>query len=337
MVKRTRWLVENIRFMPVGELVLHSTDLLDTSLPELLNASIEGEPGPHRADITPGTNGQTAMLSRDRRLELWSQDNRRAIARPLGDSDSEDKPLIGAPITVISSAQGGPLRDTGTRCETNSGKLRFYRLLARYVLGCRAANGLHGIDPSGLPELAKARLPGCSLEKNNNGTWVVTVGPDEACLRVPAKFVRGGHWLDLLVGHTLAAIGADEVRIGLRWAWQDGHGGKDLHRLADSRRRPIFRDDIDVIARFGHRYLAVECKTGSRERWPAVAKTTHARATSCLGRFALSMVVGFNPSWNSATGPRGCIPMDIATILDADATKGKLEHVIFNLSSTRAP
>ena len=337
VVKRTRWLVENVHSMPVGAIVLHRTDLLGTNLPELLNASIGVEPGLHMADISPGTNSQTAMLSRDRRLQLWSQDNRAAIARPLGTHESETIPLNGPPITVIASVQGGPLRDAGASCENNQVELHFYRLLARYVLGCKAANGLQGIDPSGLPALAEARVTGHCLEQTGNGTWVVTVGEEQAFLRLSNWFASGGHWLDMLVGHTLAEIGADEVRIGLRWAWQDSRGGKDERRWAETNNRPIFRDDIDVIARFGHRYLAVECKTGVHERWPVVARTTVARAKSCLGRFALSMVVGFNPRWNPTTGPRGCMPMDIATILDADATKGKLQQAFNNLSSTRAP
>lgn len=337
VVKKARWLAEQAASLPVGVLEFHRTDMLDSNMPAILDQTIEDPDGKHIADISPGTNGQTAMMARDRRLELWSQDNLRAMARPLAKGRGIAKELIGPPITVLAVVQGGPLRDEGTTCLENAPALRFYRLLARYVAQHRAANRLQGIHPGDLDQLQHASKPDCSLGSDNNGRWVVRVDGDQASSSVPRKFVRGGHWLDLLVGYTMAAIGADEVRIGLRWAWQTRQGGIDPNRKNDQHGRPVFRDDIDVVARFGHRYVAVECKTGSRERWAVVGRTTFARARGGFGRFAHPMVVGFEPRWDTSLVSPECIPFDIATLLDQDQTKEHLDEVFLKHSSTRRP
>jgi hypothetical protein len=83
-----------------------------------------------------------------------------------------------------------------------------------------------------------------------------------------------------MVATSLLVAGADEVACNLQWAWENKKGKKDG-----------FRDELDVVARFGNKIVVVSCKTG-------LGKTKKDRhfwevdymANRFFGRFAIPIV-----------------------------------------------
>jgi Holliday junction resolvase len=96
---------------------------------------------------------------------------------------------------------------------------------------------------------------------------------------------RGGHWFEKVVASTLVAAGANAVRVGVKVAWPAGA------RPETPEGRSEFKDDADVIARFGHRFVVVECKLGRSTTLASAARKVEAVASRAIGRLAIPLVV----------------------------------------------
>lgn len=83
---------------------------------------------------------------------------------------------------------------------------------------------------------------------------------------------------ELAAGFRLRQAGADEVMVGVEWRTDTGQP----------------RDELDVIARFGARFVALECKAmviSAPTRLGELSAEHSARTRACLGRFALPVLV----------------------------------------------
>lgn len=93
---------------------------------------------------------------------------------------------------------------------------------------------------------------------------------------------RNGDWFEEMTAVAVADCPiVDEVRWGLEWTWTEG-GAMTF---------PSARDELDVAARVGSRFLALSCKAGRNVRLPAVAREVESLASTCLGRATGTVVV----------------------------------------------
>jgi hypothetical protein len=142
---------------------------------------------------------------------------------------------------------------------------------------------------------------------------------------------QGGYWFEKVVASAFVAAGADDVRVGVRWAWPPGSLPPTEHRLA------AFREDADVVARFGHRFFVVSCKVGSKPTLAAAAREYEAKALRCVGRLAVPLVIRpridrarIEERWKIR---QGAAYLDLASLCEPDQLRRTL-HELWSARST---
>ena len=93
----------------------------------------------------------------------------------------------------------------------------------------------------------------------------------------------GGKWLEQVAAGAFLAAGAEEVLIGVEWAWP---AGREPKGIANS-----YKDEADVIARFGPTIFAISCKAGKSESLAVAAREVEAKAFRLVTRFAIPILV----------------------------------------------
>lgn len=124
---------------------------------------------------------------------------------------------------------------------------------------------------------------------------------------------------ETVIGHCLRRAGADEVAVGLEWRTHEGQP----------------RDEIDVVARFEARFIAIECKAQfikNPDEIYDLATMHSARTRECLGRFALPVLVvaGGMPYHASRSGS---VRWDLQTLVTPKRLRKALATA-FRLRST---
>jgi hypothetical protein len=260
-----------------GEIVLVPSDTLGTGLGDRLNEYCEGT---LRADITPGRVSQACALARLPGAELWHLIGDRGEAGRLDGLPPALKLQAPALLTQARIA-GGHLIAKGTKPDRSEAALRFFERLAVALAAAQADHPHLRFVP--------LRSVTCSAgEVVVEGNVVrVTIGRKRARGTLQHHFatVAGGLWFEELVASRLAAAGADEVRMRLEVSLYRGRE-VTAGRPAEAREG---QGDIDVAARFGHRFCAVSAKAGTVDLG-VEARLIRATAQAAVGAFALAVL-----------------------------------------------
>lgn len=323
IAERAAQLRDAAHLLPVRELAFVTSDLHGTNVRGSLEGLVTRE-SPIRIDVTAGTKGQACALAQLTGAELWTMDGGHGIARRL-DVQDVTRQLDGPPLLSWAWIGGGPLSDPGidvTRMPPE--EKTFWSVLAEYA-GCvettsRAFNvARSGHCPHGQLRVSRGD-GGVSLEVRHRDRRAVGT----------AEF--GGRWLEKLAAAALVLAQADEVRLNLWWPWSE-----DVQR-AQSERGLVgtHRREIDVVARFRHQVVVVECKGDPHVVDVVVRKQIEAKAQATFGRLAVPVVVrpGADPGvrQQSRSEPQRSIVLGLSDLADP----GKLRHFFDRMFVSRS-
>lgn len=325
-----RRILDQAARLPAGTITCVPSDGIGSGVRERLTPELRGRRV--RADLTAGRSSQGCALAHMPDVELWFIRGDRGIGQRLDDDTT--LPCRAPEIVTQARIVGGPLLHDGTDGSTLNHA--FFSDLTAVL-----ASAVHQVKTfSPLPQVKSPRGELAFLAKNAVTQVKVRINGRSSRGKIRP---RGGFWFEDLVASRLASIGADEVRIGLKFRWPRDVEEKLRQRLnptAGGQEREPFKDEIDVVARFGHRFCVVSCKTGEEfdsqrgNAWSA-RLTAEARATrgvTVLGidRFALPIVAHPRPypaaerdaierSWN-------VLLLDMVTLSDDDALRAALDR-----------
>ena len=272
--ERVRRLQECLGSVPVGTAHFVPSDRMGRGILRYLTGIRNLE-----ADVSPGTKMQSYALARIPGAELWSLHGRVAKAVRLDGGD--ERPLRGPNIATQARLCGGSLLNPGEDAKNWGQKqLRFLTLLGKCLATCLNERPIRRLDP--LPSL-KCSDGWVTVSAELNEVQVKYRGEAASSSLVCA----GGAWLERLTAAALAQAGADEIRTNLTVAYPDGDR----------------RDEVDAIARFGHRFLVASCKLKrypedaaapsppGRDDLNLQAQEVEAVALSCAGHQAIPVVI----------------------------------------------
>lgn len=299
-------LKDNASALPVGSLMFVPTDILGTGLHQAL-ARAQTPMNGTRVDITPGTKAQGCSLARLPGVEVWSVQGDRGQAVCLSDATKRSLELKGPDVLTQARLQGGSVT-MGPDTNEIARQGRFYGLLRDFLVRYVEENPGEGVS---------LRDMSCRGGKVSLHVRVELDGHEETGT-LPGV---GGFWWERVAAHALLSAGADEVFCGVRWSWAEEN---------------TVRDEVDVVARFGHRFVAVSCKSGHNQTLRSAVGEIEAVARSCLGRFALPMVV--RPvlaemelaKWRKR---QGVAVLDLRHMADPASLRQELERIFRGLST----
>jgi hypothetical protein len=305
-------------YLPVGRLHLVPTDVYGRGIANVLNAAWSAPGG--MIDVSPGSKLQTVELMRIEGADPWSLDGFRGQARPLDDRASP-RPLHGPDIVTQATICGGPLTVTCARPAADlatAGGREFYPRALDHLLRVAAVRPGDEWGVRTLTTRRSLQAGHATLRHTGPRVWI-----EEGTRSVarPGAYMKDD-WGDLLeevVAWAFHTAGADEVRLGVRWRHPDG-------AVAGSDEEP-HRDEIDVVARFAHRFVAVECKSGS-VNLPATMRQHAARTHRCLGRLAIPVVLVPRAEVDRTVLPEQCLLWDLRQVAGAAALRAALDDAV---------
>jgi hypothetical protein len=244
----------------------------------------------------------------------------------LGD-DGTPLPLASPSLEFCAKLNGGELEYPGVPAEEYSPQAQeFLFHYGRSVLHMKRNH------PGQSRELDKIKSRQCEHGKiavgaNHDGYRDVTVsyGGKRMMAAMPDQ---GGVWLEEIATVAFQRAGAEELRTSVVWKWPRGV-------LQGASGQP--RCEADVLARFGHRYLAVECKAGITVTTSKASKSIEAVALAGLGRFGIPVVVRpiIYPEMmrDSFESKSSAVLLDLAVLLDTDQLRRILQKVFLTRST----
>lgn len=268
-----RRLSDNISRFPVGQVEFIKTDMLGRGIVPALNAKQATLSEQIRVDISPGTKEQGQALARIANAEIWSLVGHTGEATCISHPNVKKLSLEAPDILTQAVCVEGDLGDEGKEPLEQGG---FFHLLARfwerYLIekrdkGERYRGGfsLQNLDC----QSGHLRVDGeCVTVKLNHETQVAALDHTTQ---------QGGNWFEPLVANAFRSAGADEVRWGMKWTWPPGSPFSNP------------KDEVDVLARFKHRFVAVSCKMGS-DTTTAKAKREIEATAKLLGRMCIPIL-----------------------------------------------
>jgi hypothetical protein len=141
----------------------------------------------------------------------------------------------------------------------------------------------------------------------------------------------GGHWFETLTAAAFLRVGADEIRYRIEWDWPAGD--KPTMRSPSPGKKPKKpkKDEIDVLARFQHRFIAISCKAGKNIKNSQARKEIEATANHCMGRFCIPILLRprVSPKAMEASlkARGGAVLLDIAAIADPKELRDRLHRI----------
>ena len=321
-------LKDEINNLPVGEVKFLKTDYLGR---KISTARFDNLNNRIRVDITPGTKAQGCALARIPNAEIWS------LRGDLGEkgeanciSNPNKKLNLWAP-GILSQARccGGALVGGGRSRKSLQSKKSFWALLAqfflRYIdeggkeiglhhLECR--NGYLKPEDKFIEVKLDNQIQKCSLSKRDR---------------------QGGFWFELLVANAFLSAGASEVRCGVKWDWPEGI---NIELPSEkSRTFRTFMNEVDVLARFNHRFIAISCKVGAKTTIAQPRREIEAVSRAGMGRFCIPILALSRPNVldniinESIESNRGSVVLDLRYMASPEVLCSTLER-IFKKRST---
>lgn len=263
-------------------------------------------------NVSPGRKIQTLSLASVPGMAICSLDNQRGVVSGL----ATELPLRGPSIEVQTTTCAGPLLRPG---KVATGKSPWQHLAVALLEAARC----QCVGPAGLAGRNPRRLglgDGRALELVTRKSLLALVllqpvAPRKVLVPLPLD-VNDGAWFEQLVAESFAAAGADEVRRNVKWAWPERFAPR-----RNGERMHWHRDETDVVARFGPRFVVVSCKAG-KFKPRADAREVAAVASMGCGRFALPVLaVPFRPAGlgDVLPGPGGAVWLDLTVLADPAA------------------
>ncbi|HNV69141.1 MAG TPA: hypothetical protein PKO06_05540 [Candidatus Ozemobacteraceae bacterium] len=324
------WMKEWVK-LGVSYVAFISTGFLDL---QLLEAEIRAE----RLEVnsTPGTKLQGALLillgrmSNPEVVSVWTINN---ATRRLSDLTGHlpDRPLKGPSPLKLLTLRGENIHQAGE----DEGVLARRKWIMDAL-----TNWFRRVSESGNP------LQRFSAGQNAEyGEMTCHVTGNDAFLRSKTSKaevridLRQDQWFERWVGWRFFVAGkADEVAVRLRTQWRHESDSVACRgdELSDIDKPYVsFKSDLDVVLRFGHRYMVVSCKSGKIESTNAHADETAATA-AMFGRFTVPVLVQLpftgNPERLNDTWRLGG-----KHLLDDAELYKLIEHMLASHSTTRPP
>jgi hypothetical protein len=332
IVENAHRLRQSAKFLPVERVEFLPTDHLGKGITSTLTSLMRSGRS-YRVDVTPGTKAQGCALARWTDGELWSQHTQTSEATPLVAAKLPVR-LTAPSLEVCTIMNGGRLKDGGDLAkELSVAERQFLRIFVRFLA--------HWLDehPSSqwrLNQMIDRRCPhGSAVVTHQDSRWAtLTVKFAEEVVEgvFPAS---GGKWLEQVMLNALTDAGANEVRVGVEWAWSE-----EIQQRLTAAGKSGHRSEIDAIARFGHRYLAVSCKVGKDvSLLRAAQREIEAESRLGLGRFCVPALVcpWVDPSMRTHEERgrlrRDAVLLDLKTIAEPETFKRTLD-TIFKSRST---
>lgn len=278
--KYRRAILTHRGLLPVKKVAFYPAGITGT---EILQLPLIFEDVPRReTNVTPGTKGQGAFLA------VWG---RQHGAHSYSIETSTQK------LTNLHTGEGLHLK--GPDPETFL-KLKGERIIEKG----RDKKGILSVKQT--YEAALTFLKDmCNEEKDirifpDKGIWLrqaMLIREGDKAIRQfdeGRKFkllLRSDIWYEELIGYLMVKCGADDVNIRLRTGWD-----KETEAEIKSRRQNIngrlFKDDIDVVARFNGAYYVIECKSGKKKNiGNHIANISG--VSKLFGRFAVPLISFF--------------------------------------------
>jgi Holliday junction resolvase len=226
---------------------------------------------------------------------------------------------------------GGTLEDSGVPADEYPAEVATFLFhYARFIL--HFINCLKG-QPSNLDKVVSRACPHGDIKAGPTRGGFTDVSVSYQNRVLAARVVsRGGQWLEEVATVALREAGANELFSGVVWGWPT----QVLDRFEDhgvGRNR----SEVDVLARMGYRYLAVECKAGSSQTLAAASKGIEAVALAGLGRFGIPVVlrpvIPRQLIEASLKSKSRAVLLDLRTLLDTAELKKILSSVFANRST----
>lgn len=314
--------------LPVGTLTFVSSNLLGRGVRTTLNR--QENTVPLRVDVSPGTKAQACVLAQVQGAELWSLMTHKGLAACLAD-ENKNIPLTAPDLVTVASIRGGDLLEGGF--VPSDKEKQFFpmlaKLLARFVSAEPQANILALFDDRQAITMDWGSL---SFRELSASETIVSVSYEKQTSKM--KIDQGGKWLEVLVAVIFSLAGADEVRYQVKWDWRPRSLGVAPSMPAPENGQPRVQQAIehmheaDVLARFGHRVVAVSCKAGRKANLSKARKEIEALANVCLGRLCLPVLVSLmiSPSQrdSSFTDNRSAILLGLQDLADPAELKNTL-------------
>lgn len=309
--------------LPARRLVLVPTDILGQGIAEDVSSNAKR---PLRFDVTPGSKPQGWSLARlaagTPGGEVWALRGDRQIASSFADP-SRELPMEGPPLAVLAEVCGGPLREKGRHVTHGD---EFWRLLGLVLRMQQKAGGafgpLHKLLEDPLIE-AHVNVESRRRAGSSSVDLQVTVSLDGSSATKWVDEANHGYWFELLVADAFLRAGANEVIAGMRWEFP----ATIQEELEQRHGLGVFKDDIDVAARFGARAVAVSCKA-VRELQPEYRGEIEALADQKFGRFCVPILADLVFGRAGSAVPRaGCAHVDLGLLSDPPALRRWLDEV----------
>jgi len=302
-------LSKEIHNISVGEAKFLKTDIIGKNIGDFKLKDIAT---PLIIDITPGTKAQAcalACLSRINNSEIWSL--RGDTGESVCISEPNKKKNLCVPnILTQAKCCGGDITNFGINQNHLKYQKHFWVLLTqffdRYV-------------KEGGKDFRLTNL------KCTNG-YLKPIGKffevklDNQIEKLEIRLSEGGFWFESMVAGCFLFAGANEIMCNIKWDWPGGiaytaYKGK------------TFMNEVDVICRINHRFIAISCKLGQNQ----IAKPKReieAVARAGLGRFCIPIFIRPKISDDmieeSINSNRGAVLLDIEYIAYPDRLKDTL-------------
>ena len=305
-------LKDEIRNLPVGEVKFLKTNYLGR---KIATTGLDNLNEQLRVDVTPGTKAQGCALARIPNAEIWS------LRGDLGKAyclSNPTKSLVLSAPDILTQARccGGTLIGSERTQNSLPGQQGFLNLLARFLVRYLQQHSAKGI---GFRDL-----------ECNDGFLKVYSSYAEVKLdnqikkgSLSQQDKKGGYWFELLVANAFWAAGADEVHRSVKWDWPKKRQFKGA------------MTEVDVLARFNHRFIAISCKIGPNIAQPK--REIEAMARAGMGRFCIPILarpkVSEREMQTSIESNMGAVVLDIRYLVEPEVLSSTLER-IFNKRST---
>jgi hypothetical protein len=269
-----------------GRALLTKTDHTGAGIIADIQKLREKSSDPWDFNLSPGTKEQAFMfiLASHPQDRFWYFDTEGEYVQQI---ESEDKiPQHYPPLTDIACQLGGELKSRGhtlVQGSLSSAALDFVKEVF-VTLGNSEFKGSLSAEagkcsPSNDPRPVFCRKDQLTIRCSNKTfdlkqffPWFTSQDGEGNC--------DDNLWLEPMVAASLLAAGADELVCNLQWAWE----GKRQHK-------DFFRDEQDVVARFGNKIVVVSCKTGlGKEKKDRHFWEVDYMANRFFGRFAIPIV-----------------------------------------------
>ncbi len=289
--------------LPCGDVIVIASDTFGSDVrfrlaefPEFASATASGSVV---ANLSPGRKVQGVALARVSDARLCTLDNRSGRVAWLDGKATPEVPLTGPAIVAAATVIGGPLR---SECEAAAPDDAWGRL-ARALFDMGQERGV----PSPVILFARkgrwiriAKTGDVIEAVQRDGDWWLTLRDTKSRITAEASLggdPRDGRWFEWLVATQFVHAGADEVRRNVAWAWTRKERGTGVVSIDHDWK--FHRAEVDVVARFGSRFVVVSCKAGrfhedgvdaAGNRPPTVdeaLREIEAVAAMGFGRFAL--------------------------------------------------